>query len=253
MTTVLVGIGRRTWLPVTIIVTWWLTTAGSDSFYFPSLQHILETFARDWFSDRVVTDLLPSLRNLTLGFAIASIAGIGAGLLIGSIPRVAATLIPLIHFVRSMPPPVLLPVALLVLGAGTSMKITIIAFGAMWPTLLNTIDGVRGVAPELRLVSKAYHFTRWERIRYVILPAAGPQIAAGLRTTLQISIILIVVSEMVASTGGIGYYVLLSQQTFAVPETWAGTILLGLVGFVCNALFAVAERRVLHWKYAPDA
>jgi ABC-type nitrate/sulfonate/bicarbonate transport system permease component len=133
------------------------------------------------------------------------------------------------------------------------MKITIIAFGAMWPTLLNTIDGVRGVAPELRLVATAYRFTRWERIRYVTLPAAGPQIAAGLRTTLQISIILIVVSEMVASTGGIGYYVLLSQQTFAVPETWAGTILLGLIGFLCNALFAVAERHVLQWKYASVA
>lgn len=239
---------RRVWLPVILVATWWFATAGSTSIYFPSLETIVDTFARDWFSTRVTTDLVPSLRNLALGFFLAGTFGIMIGLLLGSIRWVAAATEPLVHFVRSLPPPVLLPFALLLIGTGTSMKVSIITIGAMWPTVLNTMDGVRGVDPQLRAMSSVYRLTSWQRVRYVILPAAGPQIMAGLRTTLQFSIILIVVSEMIASTNGIGYYVIYSQQTFAVPETWAGTILLGLIGYVSNLLFLRIERHVLHWR-----
>lgn len=242
-------LARQSWLPLAIVLVWWFASAGSQSFYFPSLQQILDVFARDWFSQRVTSDLMPSLRNLVLGFAVAAVFGIALGLLVGSVRWVGAMAAPVIHFVRSMPPPVLLPIALLLVGTGTTMKVAIIAIGATWPTVLNAMDGVRGVDPELRRMAAVYGLSRSERLRYVILPSAAPQIAAGLRTTLQISIILIVVSEMVASTGGIGYYVLMSQQTFAVPETRAGTILLGLIGFVCNVLFVMGEKRILHWQY----
>ena len=97
-------------------------------------------------------------------------------------------------------------------------------------------------------MSRSYKLTLRQRVRYVILPNAGPQIFAGLRTTLQMAIILIVVSEMVASTNGIGYYVLNSQQTFAVAETWAGTLILGLLGYLANLVFIRLERYVLRWQ-----
>ena len=84
------------------------------------------------------------------------------------------------------------------------------------------------------------------------MPAASPQIMSGLRTTLQLAIILIVVAEMVAATRGIGFYVLDSQQTFAVPETWAGTIVLGLLGYFAALVFIAVERRVLAWQQEPS-
>lgn len=239
---------RAAWLPVLIVAAWWISTAGSTSIYFPPLQTILHTFAHDWFSARVTTDLVPSLRNLALGFLLAAMFGVAIGVLLGTVRFVAAAAEPLVHFVRSLPPPVLLPLALVLFGTGTVMKVAIIAFGAMWPTVLNAMDGVRSVDPQLRAMSAVYRFSVLKRVRYVVLPAAGPQIMAGLRTTLQISIMLIVLSEMVASTGGIGYYVIQSQQTFAVPETWAGTILLGLIGFLSNLVFVRVERRVLRWQ-----
>jgi ABC-type nitrate/sulfonate/bicarbonate transport system permease component len=241
-------LARRSWLPVALIVAWWVTTEGSESFYVPSLRTVMETFAADWLSERFISDLLPSLRNLALGFAIAGAVGVAGGMALGSVRWLAALFGPLIHFVRSLPPPVLLPLAIVAFGTGTSMKVAIIAIGAVWPTLLAAIDGVRSTDPQLRDMAAVYGLTRSERFRYILLPAAAPQIAGGLRTTLQISIILIVVSEMVASTGGIGYYVLLSQQTFAVPETWAGTLLLGLVGYLCNIGFVAVERRLLGWQ-----
>jgi ABC-type nitrate/sulfonate/bicarbonate transport system permease component len=80
-----------------------------------------------------------------------------------------------------------------------------------------------------------------------MLPAATPQIFAGMRTSLSLALILMVISEMVASTNGIGYFVLQSQRTFAIPEMWSGIILLGLLGYAFNGVFVLIEKRVLRW------
>jgi sulfonate transport system permease protein len=238
----------RAWLPVGLVALWWIASASSTSLYFPSLQTIAETLLADWLGPGFVEHLLPSVGKFLAGFLIASLAGIGLGLVIGMYPALRAATEPLIQFLRSLPPPVLLPIGLLLFGIGSSMNIAIIVFGAIWPTLLNTIDGVRSLDPQMTEMTRSYRLTRVQKIRYVILPNAGPQIFAGLRTTLQMSIILIVVSEMVASTNGIGYYVLNSQQTFAVPQTWAGTLVLGLLGYLANLLFIRLERYVLRWQ-----
>jgi ABC-type nitrate/sulfonate/bicarbonate transport system permease component len=80
-----------------------------------------------------------------------------------------------------------------------------------------------------------------------VLPAAAPQIFAGMRTSLSLALILMVISEMVASSNGIGYFVLQSQRSFAIPEMWSGIILLGILGYLFNAVFLLVERRVLAW------
>ncbi|MCQ9165181.1 MULTISPECIES: ABC transporter permease [unclassified Arthrobacter] len=237
----------RTWLPVVLIVWWWLASAGSRSLYFPPLSTILETLQHDWLGPGLTANLLPSLGKFLAGFLIAAACGIVFGLLIGMSRTLAAAVEPIVQFLRSLPPPVLLPIGILVFGIGAPMNIAIIAFGAVWPTLLNTIDGVRSLDSQVRDMSRSYRLTLGQRVRYIVVPNAGPQIFAGLRTTLQISIILIVVSEMVASVNGIGYYLLNSQQTFAVPQTWAGTLLLGALGYVANLLFLRIESRVLRW------
>ncbi|KWR70441.1 nitrate ABC transporter permease [Arthrobacter sp. W1] len=238
----------RTWLPCTLLLAWWFGSASSDALYFPSLSTILGTLAGDWLGPGLVEHLLPSIGKFLAGFLIASVLGVLLGLLIGLSPILRAASEPIVQFLRSLPPPVLLPVGIVVFGIGASMNISIIAFGAIWPTLLNTIDGVKSLDPQVEDMARSYRITVSQRIRYVVLPGAGPQIFAGLRTTLQISIILIVVSEMVASTSGIGYYLLNSQQTFAVAQTWAGTLLLGIFGYLANLLFLMLERRVLRWQ-----
>ncbi|NKX54813.1 ABC transporter permease [Arthrobacter sp. E918] len=238
----------RAWLPAGLVAAWWLASASSTSLYFPPLQTILETLGADWAGPSFAGHLLPSIGKFLAGFLIAAVAGIFLGLVIGMYPALRAAVEPIVQFLRSLPPPVLLPVGLLVFGIGASMNIAIIAFGAVWPTLLNTIDGVRSLDPQLTEMTRSYRLTRAQKIRWVILPNASPQIFAGLRTTLQMAIILIVVSEMVASTNGIGYYVLNSQQTFAVPQTWAGTLVLGALGYLANLVFIRIEGYVLRWQ-----
>jgi ABC-type nitrate/sulfonate/bicarbonate transport system permease component len=127
------------------------------------------------------------------------------------------------------------------------MKIFIILIGAVWPILLNTIDGVRGVDRGMLDMARAYGVGRWGRIRDVIIPATLPRVVTGMRTSLSIAIILMVVSEMVASSNGIGYFVLESQRRFAISDMWAGIVLLGIIGYIANFAFVQVERRVLRW------
>lgn len=238
----------RLWLPILLVAAWWFGSAGSTSLYFPPLAEIMGVFARDWLGARVVSDLLPSLGKFLAGFTISAVLGITLGVLLG-MNRVARALTePIILFLRSVPGPALVPFGILLIGIGAGMNVFIIVLGAIWPTLLGTISGVRSLDLQLIDMARSYRLTLAQRLKYVILPSAGPQIFAGLRTTLQLSIILIVVSEMVASVSGIGYAVLYSQQTFDVAETWAGTILLGVLGYLASLIFIQVEKRVLAWQ-----
>ncbi len=238
----------RLWLPVLLVVLWWFGSRDSTSLYFPPLSEIMQVFVRDWFGPHFTADLLPSLGKFLAGFTISAVLGIGLGMLLGMNRYTRAATEPIVLFFRSLPGPVLVPIGIMLIGIGAGMNIFILVLGAVWPTLMNTIDGVRSLDPVQQDMCRSYRLTLGQRIRYVILPNAGPQIFAGLRTTLQLSIILIVVSEMVASVNGIGFYVLYSQQTFAVAETWAGTILLGILGYLASLIFIAVERRVLAWQ-----
>jgi ABC-type nitrate/sulfonate/bicarbonate transport system permease component len=234
-------------VPVLVLVVWGLWSAGSQTFYFPPLTDIFSTFAHTWLFERVGSDVVPSMVRMWLGFGIAVLAGVSLGLLLGMSRRARRAVDPLIQFLRAIPPPALLPFAILVLGIGDSMKVFIIALVCLWPVLLNTIDGVTGVDPALGETARVYRISRADRIRRVLVPAASPQIFAGMRTSLSLALILMVISEMVASTNGIGYFVLQSQRTFAIPEMWSGIFLLGILGYVFNAGFVLVERRVLRW------
>ncbi|HET8754912.1 MAG TPA: ABC transporter permease [Solirubrobacteraceae bacterium] len=234
-------------VPLLLLVLWGLLSAGSDTYYFPPLTDILQTFMDTWVFERVRSDVIPSLTRLAAGYGIACLVAITAGLALGLSRTLRRATDPIVQFLRAIPPPALLPFGILVLGVGNAMKIFIIAFVCLWPVLLNTIDGVAGVDPTLRDTARVYDVGPVDRVLRVTLPAAAPQIFAGMRTALSLALILMVISEMVASTNGIGYFVLQAQRSFAIPEMWSGILLLGILGYVLNALFLLVERRVLRW------
>jgi ABC-type nitrate/sulfonate/bicarbonate transport system permease component len=234
-------------VPLALLALWAVWSAGSDTFYFPPLTKILETFGDTWLFERVGSDVVPSLVRLAMGYAFAVIAAVAIGIPLG-LSRVARRATsPIVEFLRAIPPPALLPFAVVVLGVGNAGKVFLIAFVCVWPVLLNTIDGVTGIDPTLNETARSYGIRGRERLRSIVLPAAAPQIFAGMRTSLSLALILMVISEMVASTNGIGFFVLQSQRSFAIPEMWSGILLLGLLGYALNAAFVLVERHVLAW------
>ena len=240
-------------VPVALLAGYAAWSTARGSFYFPPLTDIGERFWDIWVFDRVADDLVPSLRRLLIGYSLSVLIGVGVGLLLGTFRVVQTAVQPVAEFLRALPAVALIPFGILVFGIGDGMKILIILLGSVWPILLNTIDGVRGVDREMLEMARAYNVPRGARMWEIVFPATLPRIAAGMRTSMSIAIILMVVSEMVASRDGVGYFVLESQRRFAIPDMWAGILLLGIIGYVSNFLFVRAEQRLLHWHHSSRA
>ncbi|WP_160051395.1 ABC transporter permease [Nocardiopsis sp. FR26] len=234
-------------LPALLIGVYAYASANSDSYYTPTPDLIAAAFAELWFSERFFADVLPSLARLATGFALAALLGVGLGVLLGLSARVRALAEPVLEFLRAIPPPVLVPLMILLAGVNDSMKVLVIVSGCVWPILLNTVEGVRAVDPVLADTARCYGIHGTTRLRVLVLRSASPQIMAGLRQALALAIILMVISEMFASSSGLGFAIVQFQRTFAIPEMWAGMVLLGLVGFVLSALFELVEGRALGW------
>ncbi|WP_218019843.1 ABC transporter permease [Rhodococcoides yunnanense] len=187
------------------------------------------------------------MQNLILGLTAAGFLGIAVGCILGLTPVLCHALTPIVEFMRAVPAVTVLPIALLLLGLSPEARISVVVYGSIWPILLNTIDGVRSVDPVVLDVAQSYRVPRWRRLILIVLPAASPQIMAGLRTALSLGITLIVLSELFGSTNGIGYSILQAQRDYEPTGVWAGILLLGIVGYGANMALRVVESILLGW------
>jgi ABC-type nitrate/sulfonate/bicarbonate transport system permease component len=239
--------GASLLVPALLLAVWWRTSATSRSVFYPPAAKVLASLRDPWLAHRMGTDLLPSVIRFTVGFTLAAALGIGLGLVIGVVPGLRRAAHPVIEMARATPPTLLLPIVVVALGVGNGAKVVVIAAGAVWPVLLNTVDGVRAVDPEALAMARSYRLGRRWRVTHVLLPGASPQIMVGLRVALAVGLILMVVSEMQGSTDGLGFRVLEAQRSFDSAGTYAGVIVIGLLGVIANAGFVAVERRILRW------
>ena len=241
-------IGLEITVPLAILAAWQAYTVHLDSSKFPRLSTILVEFQDMWLFSQFGEHVVPSLERIGLGLLIAVVAGIGLGIPIGLSRWARLWAMPHIEFWRAMPPPALLPISIiLVHSIGNRQKVAFIAFFCLFPILLNTIDGVRSIDPTLLETARSYNIPRRESIRRLVLPAASPQIAAGMRTAVSLAVITMVLSEYFSSTNGVGYVLLISKNTFEFTPMWAAILLIGVLGYVLNVVFLFAERRLLAW------
>ncbi|MGW4061821.1 ABC transporter permease [Amycolatopsis sp. NPDC004747] len=250
----------RNWLLFAIlVVVWEFAARAGGSKFFPPPTEIAAAAAKLWFTgpathlfltDTVFDNVFPSLGRMLGGWALAAIAGILLGVFVGRSARALDYVGPLFAFFRSIPPPTLIPVFSVLFGLSSGMQIASIIFGAVWPVLLNTIDGVRSVDQVKVETARSFRTPRGYWLGMVVLPAAAPKIFAGLRLSLSISLLLMVISELVGAYRGIGRSLMNAQQDFEFPTMWSWLVLLGILGYVFNTIFLAAERRVLAWQPA---
>lgn len=248
-------LGIRVAVLAGLLVAWQAaTTLAADPVFWPTFTAVAGRLWEAWITDpeAVSRHLLPSLARLLAGWGLAVVVGVAAGTLIGLSARLRDYVEPSADFLRAIPPPALLPLFIVLFGIGDAMKVAIIAFGVVWPILLNTADGVASVEPLQRQTARAYRIGRADELLRVVLPAAAPRIMAGMRVSLSIAVILMVVSEMVATLNGVGFELLQAQRSFRTLDVWAGIVLLGLIGYGLNALLALVEARALRWQPAAE-
>jgi len=192
---------------------------------------------------------LATVGRMLEGWLLASVFGVVLGAAIGVSPSVRAWVQPTLEFIRPLPASALLPLAISIFGLNPGMVLFVVAFGAMWPVLLATVHGFAAVEPRLSEVARCLQLPRAAFVWKIGLPNALPDILAGMRLSMTISLIVAVVGEMIASQSGLGQAILLAARSFRASELFAGIALLGLIGFASNALLALAERKLLRWQH----
>jgi ABC-type nitrate/sulfonate/bicarbonate transport system permease component len=237
---------------VGILFVWEVLARGElvNPLIVPPLSKILESFFSLLWSAQIPLQILASLKRAAVGYLLAALVFIPIGVLMGLFDRIYRALEVLVELLRPIPPPVVIPVAMLFFGLENAMKVFVVFFSCAWPILLNAMDGVRNVDPILLHTARTFGLSRGKIIWQVILPAASPQIMTGLRVSLPITLILVVISEMVGSTDGIGYFILDSQRRFRVAQMYAGMLSLAILGYALNQLFNLLHRSLLFWHSA---
>ena len=200
----------------------------------------------------VASGTLPRSLGLTLahtaaGLGLALAVGLPLGLWMGRSRTANALLAPTIGLVRPLPPPALIPPAMLLLGLGPAMCTAVIGFAACFPLLLAAMDAGRAVPPALVDTARSLGAGRLRLAFHVIVPACLPSLATGLRVALPVALIVAVLAEMVGGDGT-GRLMLRLQRTWRIPELYACILGLGLTGFGLAATVSRLERRLLFWS-----
>jgi ABC-type nitrate/sulfonate/bicarbonate transport system permease component len=256
------GFAQRWIVFACVLVIWQLATMAAQSKFFPPPTDIV-TAAGDlwlggpasqiWLNDNIFEHLLPSLGRLLTGWLGAAVAGIVLGIALGRSRHGMEYFGPLFAFLRSIPPVLLLPFFMVIFGIESPQKIALIVFGALWPILLNTVDGARSVDDVKMDTVRSFRVPRSHWITMVVLPAALPKIFAGLRVSLSLSLVLMVISELVGAANGLGTQIVDAQRQYDYDDMWSMVVLLGVLGYGLNAALLALERRVLAWQPTRNA
>ncbi len=227
---------------------WQLAAFLHHSPIFPSFVTVIGTLIGD--RSVLLNELGHTLLRAAAGFGLALGTMLPLGILLGRVRALGDIVEPVIELVRPLPPIAIIPVWMIFLGIGDAAKIAVVAYGASFPILINTIDAVRSVHPMLSQVARSLRLTRAERMSFVDLPAALPRIAAGIRLSIAISLLLAVVAEMLLSTDGLGAFLVRSQESFRIDDVLAALLLIVLVALFVNLATEAIQRKLLAWHHA---
>ena len=186
-----------------------------------------------------------SLETFVLSLVLGTILGVSLGMVIGASRTVDRAFTPIMEFFRSLPPPAVIPIALLLLGSSLKMMLTVVVFAVIWPILLNTVAAMHAV-PQVRLeMSKSLGLSWLDRVVKVVLPSLLPGIFVGVRIGVAVSLIVTLLVDILATGRGLGTLLSVEQQNFNSAAVWGLLLLVGAFGFAVSGLMAVAERRIL--------
>lgn len=223
---------------------------ASTRVFLPPLHTVLEALGTLIANGQLQNHLAASLSRSASGFGIAVVSAVALGLLVAWYGALDRFLNPLLEVFRNTAALALLPVFTLLLGIGETSKISIVAYAAFFPVLLNTIAGVRTVDPLLIRAARSLGLSNFQLFQKVILPSAVPTIFTGIRMAGTSSILVLIAAEMVGAKAGLGYLIVNSQMSFLIPEMYAGILTVSLLGLLVNYLLVAVERHFSRWRTA---
>jgi NitT/TauT family transport system permease protein len=202
----------------------------------------------DAFSATMHVHLFASMGRVYGGFALAALAALPLGLLIGRIPLARMTLDPFLQLMRPIPVTAWLPLSMILFGLGPRSAFALVFLGAFYPILLNTIFGVRNVDPKLFEAASMLGCKGNAQFYRVVLPAALPSIFTGLRLGLGLAWFVIVVGEMTGVSQGLGAVIMDARTLSRTELVICGMIIIGIAGFISDRIVVAIGNRLLRWS-----
>jgi len=237
-------------LPLGILLIWQLLSGLKiiSPLLFPSPVSIAKEFYNMILSGELGTHLLISIQRAALGFLLGGSLGLFMGLFVGLKKRAEQFFDPSLQMLRTVPHLAITPLFILWFGFGEVSKVLLIALGAFFPLYVNTFLGVRSVDSKLFDVAKVLEFNRVHQFTKLIIPSAMPNILLGLRLSLGVAWLGLVVAELMGSSEGIGYMIQDARQFSRTAAVFVGIIIFAIVGKLVDSVVRILEERLLRWR-----
>jgi len=229
---------RRGWAPEQIL---------------PAPRAVWQTLQEQVRSGDLFVNFGISLGRIAAGFTLGCVIGVALGVAMGLSRRVEDYLSPTFNAISQVPVLGWLPLAMMVLGIGESLKFVIIAHASLVPIAINTLKGIRGVPRNYIEVAQTFQFSRRQLLRKVVFPATVPSIFVGLRYGLTQAWLSLVTVELLASSEGLGFMIVWGRQLFQLDLVLAAILVVGVVGLLLDRGLAKLEQRLLRWRPVWDA
>ena len=230
--------------PLTMLLLWQIFGVAASPEFPPPLSW-LRAVGVLWRNGDLLPAFGATIYVLLMSLLAASVIGFAIGLAIGASVRLQQWSGLLLEYLRAIPPPVLIPVIVLLLGYSDVMKISVVALAALWPILLNTIAGIRRLAPLTLDLARSLRLSKTETVTKVLVPAAVPSLLLGIRVALPHAIIITLVVEMFTGAPGLGGLIMSAERTYDASAVYGLLVVIGIIGLLLTSLFNRAERLIL--------
>ena len=242
---------HKKWIgPVALVAIWVLVTVTKmvDTFFLPAPWTVGKHLAILLAKAETYEHIFKTFYRMMAGYVIAVGIGVPLGIVLGYWEKIYDSVEFIIDFFRSFPATAMFPLFMLAFGLGDASKIALVVFGCALLILVNTTYGVHGGSRTRKMVAETMKASEAYIMTKVVLPEALPQIAAGLRLALSMSLIIVVVLEMfIGTTRGLGFLIYNAHMTYQIPDMYAFIVLSGLIGYFINQGFVKVQDKVIHW------
>ncbi|MDC8756363.1 aliphatic sulfonate ABC transporter permease SsuC [Janthinobacterium fluminis] len=239
-------------LPAALVLAWQVAAQAGwlSSRILPQPWAVAKAFWSLGESGELWRHLRTSLWRAAVGFSIGAGLGLALGLLTGSVKRAETLLDTTLQMVRNIPALALIPLVILWFGIDEAAKLFLLAVGVFFPVYLNTFHGIRSADQGLIEVARSYGLSGWPLYRDVILPTALPAILVGVRFSLGLVWVLLIVAETISAQAGIGYMTMNAREFLQTDIVLVGILLYALLGKLADLFSRTLERRLLRWNPA---
>ena len=215
--------------------------------YLPPVSEVFRALGTEASGGAFWQALLDTLTGWGLGLAMAFVAAVVLGFVIGAVPVLRAFTTSTVEFLRPIPSVALIPLAVLLYSTDIRSTLMLVVYAAFWQVYIQVLYGVADVDPVAEETARSYRLSRWSRVRYVTWPSALPYVLTGLRLGAAVALILAITAQLIIGSPGLGQQIAVAQSSGAVATVYALVLATGALGVLVNIAVRLLERRLLRW------